>query len=161
MSFRERVQTLHFNKSIFYQRENDLLNVYDNEQLVAIDTVSIDDHSRFIFTKKLKRIFPVQQQDTIAFYQDNYDNRIILNIQRGTNVVGTWICQNIKDISEPSTSQNNFLADTTHTLENQQEKESQIIKGRDKSLPDLQQQEYNIPNIMIVDGDIIVGEELS
>ncbi|MGC2574609.1 MAG: hypothetical protein WA364_24110, partial [Candidatus Nitrosopolaris sp.] len=121
---------------------------------------SIDDHSRFIFNKKLKKIFPVQLQDTIAFYQNNQNKKIILNIQRGTNVVGTWICQNIKDISEPSISQDNFLAEETHTLENRQEKESQI-KGCDKSVPDLQQQEYNIPNIMIVDGDIIVGEELS
>src|SRR5215472_11638042 len=94
------VSTLHFNKSIFYQTENGLVNVFDNNQFVAIDTVRIDDHSRFIFTKKLKKIFPVQLQDTIAFYQNNHNNKIIINIQRGTNVVGTWICQNIKDISE-------------------------------------------------------------
>jgi CheY-like chemotaxis protein len=141
---------LHFNKSIVYPKENDLINVYDNDQFVAIDTVSIDDHSRFIFTKKLKKLFPVQLQDTIAFYQNIHNNKIILNIQRGTNVVGTWICQNIKDISEPSTSQHNFLADQTHTLENQQEKESQI-KRWSEPLPGLQQQQHNIPNIMVVD----------
>lgn len=47
---------MHFNKSIVFQKESSLLNVYDNKQFVAIDTVSIDDHSRFIFTKKLKKI---------------------------------------------------------------------------------------------------------
>jgi CheY-like chemotaxis protein len=142
------VRTLHFNKSIFYQKENDLVNFYDNNQFVAIDTVSIDDHSRFIFTKKLKKIFPVQLQDTIAFYQNNHNNRIMLKIQRGANVVGTWICHNIQDISEPFTSQNNFLGHQIHTLENQQEKES---LNNIKSLPCLQQQEHNIPSIMIVD----------
>lgn len=150
---------MHFNKSIFHQKENDLLDVYDNNQFIAIDTVSIDDHSRFIFTKKLKKIFPIQLHDSIAFYKNNHNNKIILNIQRGTDVVGTWICQNIKDISEPSTSQNNFLADQTYALENQQEKQSQNNKGLDKSLPGLQQQEHYIPNIMIVDGDIIVGDK--
>ena len=141
--------TLRFNKTIFSQKENDQLNIYDNKQFIAIDNVSLDDHSRFIFTKKLKRIFPVQPQDTIALYQNNHNNKIIINIQRGTNVVGTWICQNIKDISESSTSQNNFLRDQTHTLENQLEKESQNkIRSWDRSL---QQQEHNIPNIMIVD----------
>jgi CheY-like chemotaxis protein len=133
MSITIRVRSLHFNKSIIYQKENDLLNVYGEKQFVAIDTVSIDDHSRFIFTKKLKKIFPVQLQDSIAFYQNNHNNKIIINIQRGANVVGTWICQNIRDISEPSsqpTSQNNFLEDT---LENQLDNN------------------HNIPTVMIVD----------
>jgi CheY-like chemotaxis protein len=145
---------LHFNKSIFYQKEKDLLNIYGNKQSVAIDTVSLDDHSRFIFTKKLKRVFPVQPHDTIAFYQNNYNNKIILNVQRGSTVVGTWICQNINDIPEPSISQNNFLGD-----QKQREQESQINpKGCDKSLPGLQLQEHNIPNVMIVDDqeDILV-----
>ncbi len=142
---------VHFNKGNLYQRENNMLNTYDNKQLVAIDTVSIDDHSRFIFTKKLKRIFPVQPQDTIAFYHNNHNNRIILNIQRGTNVVGTWICQNMKDIYEPSISQNNLVTDQKHNLEKQQEKRSQNnTKGLDICV---EQQEHNIPNIMIVDDD--------
>jgi len=49
-------------------------------------------------------------------------------------------------------SENNLIADQKHTLEKQQERESQNnSKGCDKVVPNLQQQDHNIPNIMIVD----------
>ena len=60
---------------------------------LAIDAINIDDHSRFTFTKRLKKVFPIQPGDTVAVYQNGQNDEIILNIQRGGSIVGTWICK--------------------------------------------------------------------
>ena len=61
-------------------------NVHD----VGIDTLMIDDHYRFTWSKKLRKVFPVEIGDTVSIYQTQA-NSLILEIQRGMSIVDRWM----------------------------------------------------------------------
>jgi CheY-like chemotaxis protein len=123
---------------------------YHSRELVALDTVTIDDHSRFTFTKRLKRVFPVQQGDSIAAYYSRENEEIIFNLQRGGSVIGTWICKKSDSIYE----RNYYKANRP---ESEYEKHNNLRKQgiHNADIPPNQAalQPEHIPNIAIVDDE--------
>jgi CheY-like chemotaxis protein len=130
---------------------------YTKTELFAVDAVNIDDHSRFTFTKRLKKVFPVQSGDTIAVYQNEQNDKIILNVQRSGSIVGSWICKRREYF---------YNEDHYHVLE-KIDKNNHVPKKNDYEKYDKQQgypkhtqrpdnstlQQEHIPNIMIVDDE--------
>ena len=54
-----------------------------NADLIAIDALRIDDHSRLTLTKKLRKVFSVEMDDVLAIFQDKKTDDLIIKIQRG------------------------------------------------------------------------------
>jgi CheY-like chemotaxis protein len=72
---------------------------FESNRLIAVDTISIDEHSRLTFTKKVKNVFPIVAGDIIVVYQDKYNSKeLLFKIQRGNNIVDNWIVKR-KDVS--------------------------------------------------------------
>lgn len=64
-------------------------------KLTAIDTVKIDERSRFTFTKKIKKLFPIEPDDIIEVYQDRENGQVLLNFQRSGTITNSWIVKRI------------------------------------------------------------------
>jgi CheY-like chemotaxis protein len=163
---------MHFNitnkDTILNKAEKDLFHNYNSNGLFAIDTINIDDHCRFTFTKKLKKIFSVQSGDTIAVYHNRDNEELIFNIQRSDSIVGTWICKKIDDVYQRDyyhllvKMDNN---DLVPKISNEYEKynnmqEHDIQKNTKRSDKSSLQQEH-VSKIMIVDDeeDILLSFE--
>ena len=71
-----------------------------NGDLIAIDALRIDDHSRMTLTKKLRKVFSVEIDDVLAIFQDKKNGDLIIKIQRGENVVDSWIMSRFDDNRE-------------------------------------------------------------
>ena len=67
-------------------RATNVTSNYRYNKLIAIDTVKIDEHSRFTFTKRIKKLFPIEPGDIIAVYQDRENGQVILNFQRSGTI---------------------------------------------------------------------------
>ena len=134
---------------------------YTKSELFAVDAVNVDDHSRFTFTKRLKKVFPVQSGDTIAVYQNGQNDEIILNVQRSGSIVGSWICKKSEDFYNEDyyhvlekTDKNNHVPKVKNDYEKYDNSLQQQGYPKDAKRPDnstLQQE--HIPNIMIVDDE--------
>jgi CheY-like chemotaxis protein len=117
---------MHFNtsKDVTYDEATPSLEemniTTDANQLIAIDTIKIDDHSRFTLTKRIKNVFPVQIGDTIAVYQEKKENNLIFKVQRGSNIVGSWIVRRttLRDNIDNNTLNNPFYSNNITTGEN-------------------------------------------
>ena len=71
-----------------------------NGDLIAIDALRIDDHSRMTLTKKLRKVFSVEIDDVLAIFQDKKNGDLRIKIQRGENVVDSWIMSRFDDNRE-------------------------------------------------------------
>jgi CheY-like chemotaxis protein len=64
---------------------------FNLNRLLAIDTITVDQHSRLTFTKEVKSILHIEAGDKIAVYRDKYNtDELLLRIQRGGNLVDNW-----------------------------------------------------------------------
>jgi CheY-like chemotaxis protein len=153
---------MHFNSTnkIMNKSEDSLFDNYHSGDFFAIDTISIDDHSRFTFTKRLKEVFPIESADTIAVYKNRLNNEIIFNIQRSASIVDTWICKKSDEPYKPGyyhalekIDNNTFVPKikNEHERYNNLQKEGQKVIQRSYKSPPLQQE--HTPNIMIVDDE--------
>jgi len=130
------ISKLHFNNT----KPDGVLTVHphigalnrDYIPLIAIDTVKIDDHCRFTFTKRIKNIFPVEVGDTLAVYQNTENGEAVLNAQRGGSIVGSWIIKKSDDAYSNTLQKLSPNSITTKLKKNMQR---------------------GIPNIMIVDDE--------
>ena len=60
-------------------------------ELLAIDVMELDDHSRLTFTKRIKHVLSVGPGDIIAVYRHAQDStEIIFMIQRQSSIVESW-----------------------------------------------------------------------
>ena len=73
----------------FYSKRDDN---YLEERLTVLDTIKVDDHSRLTFTKRIREIFPVRENDIIVVYSDNMDkqNKLVLKIQRNDIIIDAF-----------------------------------------------------------------------
>ena len=76
-----------------------------NADLIAIDALRIDDHSRLTLTKKLRKVFSVEMDDVLAIFQDKKTDDLIIKIQRGEHIVDSWIMSRFDDKKENSDPQ--------------------------------------------------------
>ena len=110
-------------------------------RLIAIDTISVDDHSRLTLTRKIKKVLPILPNDTITVYQDRYNKDLFFAIQHAaSNTTDSFIIK-----TRSSNSSSNAFYDSKIVQSRQQEKitvNHEIIKKRD-TLRDV--------NIVIVD----------
>jgi CheY-like chemotaxis protein len=155
---------VHFNSTnkniIWNNTRNGLFNNYYNDQFCAIDTIKIDDHSRFTFTKMLKKVFPVQSGDTIAVYQNKQTDEIILSIQRSSSILGTWICKKSQDLYKgdyyhilEKMDENNLIPKVRDEHERYNNLQQQVIQKTTKRSDNSFLRQENTPNIMIVDDE--------
>jgi len=149
---------LHFNstnKNITLNNTgNGLFNNHYNGQFCAIDTIKIDDHSRFTFTKLLKKVFPVQSGDTIAVYQNKQTDEVVLNIQRSASILGTWICKKSQDLYKgEKMDENNTILKTRDEHVTYNNLQQQVIQKTTKRSDNSSLRQENTPNIMIVDDE--------
>ena len=78
----------HLSKGYPFDRIND----FNNNRLIAIDTIQVDDHARLTLTRKIRRVLPITAGDTIAIYQDRYNgDELLIKIQRGKDVIDNWV----------------------------------------------------------------------
>jgi CheY-like chemotaxis protein len=82
---------VHFNAKGETESDKSSLSSFDSNRLIILDSVIIDDQSRLTFTKRLKKNLPISPKDNIIFYQDIYNKNIVLKVQRGNDIVYTWI----------------------------------------------------------------------
>jgi CheY-like chemotaxis protein len=93
---------MHFNekreKSLFFPQKSHYLDASVNEENGPdeIDTLKIDDHSRITFTKRMKKVFSVEPEDTIKVYHDRKKNEIIFNFFRKGSIVDRLVCKRIQ-----------------------------------------------------------------
>ncbi len=60
-------------------------------ELLAIDVMELDDHSRLTFTKRIKHVLSVGPGDIITVYRHAQDStEIIFMIQRQSSIVESW-----------------------------------------------------------------------
>ena len=74
----------------FYSKRDDN---YLEERLTVLDThKKWIDHSRLTFTKRIREIFPVRENDIIVVYSDNMDkqNKLVLKIQRNDIIIDAF-----------------------------------------------------------------------
>ena len=71
-----------------------------NEDLIAIDALRIDDHSRLTLTKKLRKVFSVEMDDVLAIFQDKKTDDLIIKIQRNERIVDSWVMKRCTSASE-------------------------------------------------------------
>jgi|SRR5215208_608447 len=115
---------------------------FDSNRLIAIDTISVDDHSRLTLTRKLKKVLPIIPKDTITVYQDRYNKDLIFSIQHAeSNTTDNFIIKT--KTSRTSTFHN------TKTIEKNQKEEEESISNQYVKKKDTL---HNI-NILIVDDD--------
>ena len=115
---------------------------FDSDRLIAIDTISVDDHSRLTLTRKLKKVLPIIPKDTITVYQDRYNKDLIFAIQHeSTNTTDNFI------IKTKTSSNNTFH--NTKTIEKTQQGETIISNQYGKKKDTL----HDI-NILIVDDEV-------
>jgi CheY-like chemotaxis protein len=126
---------LHFNKSIKNKDWNgsfdNRLETYDKNNVIAIDTLRVDDHSRLTLTKRFRNIFPIESGDVIAVYQDVETNNLILEVQHADNKVDPWIVKRTDiDNNNLISTNERTVADTSSpifnngTRQNEQQKRS-------------------------------------
>jgi hypothetical protein len=93
---------MHFNekreKSTFFPQKSHYLDASVNEENGPdeIDTLKIDDHSRITFTKRMKKVFSVEPEDTIKVYHDRKKDEIIFNFFRKGSIVDRLVCKRIQ-----------------------------------------------------------------
>ena len=75
---------------------------FGNADLIAIDALKIDDHSRLTLTKKSRKVFSVEMDDVLAIFQDTKTDDLIIKIQRGEHIVDSWIMSRFDDKIENS-----------------------------------------------------------
>jgi CheY-like chemotaxis protein len=67
-------------------------NVYiGNNNLLVIDTLRVDEHSRITLSKRVKKVFPIQPNDVIVVSQDLVNDVLQFDIQRFNEIADTWI----------------------------------------------------------------------
>ena len=60
---------------------------FESNRSIAIDTLTIDDHSRLTITRNLKKVLPIMPKDKIAVFQDRYNKDLVFSIQRENKIV--------------------------------------------------------------------------
>ena len=60
---------------------------FESNRSIAIDTVTIDNHSRLTITRNLKKVLPIMPKDKIAVFQDRYNKDLVFSIQRENRIV--------------------------------------------------------------------------
>ena len=73
-----------------------------NEDLLAIDSLKIDDHSRLTLTKSLRKVFSVEMDDILAIFQDTKTDDLIIKIQRNERIVDSWVMKRCTSATETS-----------------------------------------------------------
>ena len=73
-----------------------------NDNLIAIDALKIDDHSRMTLTKKLRKVFSVEIDDVLAIFQDKKNGDLIIKIQRGERIMDSWVMKRCTSAIEDS-----------------------------------------------------------
>lgn len=114
-------------------------NSFESNHLIPIDTISVDDQSRFTFTRKLKKVLPILPKDTITIYQHIYNKDLIFIIQHESNTTDRFIVKT-------KSSSNNVFHNTKVINKNKEESISnqEQIKKKE-TLHDI--------NILIVDDE--------
>jgi CheY-like chemotaxis protein len=132
----------------FYEKKTTNLDSFSSffniNRLIAIDTLSVDDHSRLTLTKKIKKVLPIMPKDTITVYQDRYNKDLIVAIQHESNTIDSFI---IKTKSSRSSTNVFYNTKTIEKKEQQEEgisNQQPIIKKKD-TIHDI--------NILIVDDE--------
>jgi CheY-like chemotaxis protein len=132
----------------FYEKKKTNLDSFSSffniNRLIAIDTLSVDDHSRLTLTKKIKKVLPIMPKDTITVYQDRYNKDLIVAIQHESNTIDSFI---IKTKSSRSSTNVFYNTKTIEKKEQQEEgisNQQPIIKKKD-TIHDI--------NILIVDDE--------
>jgi CheY-like chemotaxis protein len=73
-----------------------------NGDLIAIDALRIDDHSRMTLTKKLRKVFSVEIDDVLAIFHDKKNGDLIIKIQRGERIMDSWVMKRCTSAREDS-----------------------------------------------------------
>ena len=110
---------------------------FDTDRLIAIDTISVDDHSRLTLTRKLKKVLPIMPKDTITVYHDKYSKDLIFVIQHESNTTDRLI------IKIKTSNTNSFYNTKTLNKIQQEENISNQYVKKMETLHDI--------NILIVD----------
>jgi CheY-like chemotaxis protein len=133
---------------------------FNLNRLLAIDTMTVDQHSRLTFTKEVRDILHIEAGDKIAVYRDKYNmNEFLFRIQRGGNLVANWKLnrKNVGiDYDEKKSSSSTIIASTSDGRETHS-------RGDAAAAPYRLHDENEIRNIMIVEDeqDVIYNFQLT
>ncbi len=107
--------------------------------LIVVDTIKVDPHSRLTFSKRIKTVFPIFPGDTVVVYQEVSKDELIFKIQRLNEISDIWIVKRKKKIPQ-------ILSANPEQKKTPNKKTLQEYKG------ELNQQKSEI-KIMIIDDD--------
>jgi CheY-like chemotaxis protein len=91
---------MHFNTRRGDKEEEYFIDANRYNNFLSVDTLKIDDHLRLRFSKRTRKMLPVQAGDELAVFQRKKDNVMIVNLQRDGHVVDIWILKRLSEIEK-------------------------------------------------------------
>jgi CheY-like chemotaxis protein len=112
-----------------------------------IDILTVDKYSRLTLTKKLKKIIPLNPEDTIVVYYNAYNKSITLKVQQGEKVVDTWTLTRDK---------NNDIMAGSEPKSKKQDKEKEEGNKRVHGPGDTEDTLYSTPILLVDDEEDVL-----